>query len=256
MIVREFHPLRINAVLNDPSVLQWVALRGQARPLDLGPLLADPRNVLLLESEGSGGLFFHWQEPGVYEVHTQFLPSARGKVALACTEAALEWMFLRTDAMELHTKVPEHNKAARALVQAIGGTCEYSFGEFNGQKVEHWALRFPEWLWSDGAKGLEAIGSKFHANLERKMAEAGLSHSPHPSDPAHDRVVGATIGMISAGGGNIDKGIILYSRWARLSDYAPMTLLSKYPTIVDIGDALLVADGSDFAVMPRSVGAL
>ncbi len=252
-IVREFHPRRINPVLNDPSVQPFVALRGQGLPLDLGGLLGDPRNVLLMEAEGYGGLFFHWHEPSVYEVHTQFLPKVRGRAALECTEEAIAWMFLRTDAMELHTKVPELNRPARALVQAIGGTREYSSGEFNGQSVEHWALRFPEWLWGEAGAMLEAVGAEFHARLEVRMAAAGLNHAPHAHDPAHDRVVGATWRMIQSGGIGIDKGVALYSRWARLSEYAPMTLLSKYPTIVDIADALLVVDssGEDFLVMPR-----
>jgi hypothetical protein len=249
MISRECHALRINAVLNDPSVLPWVALRDQPRPLDLSPLLADPRHVLLMHESGEGGLFFQWLEPSVYEVHTQFLPSTRGRAALECVEECLEWMFLRTDAMELLTRIPELNKGAKTLVQAIGGTREYAAGDFNGQAVDVYTLRYNEWLWGESGRKLEALGDKFHRDLERKLGEAGLSHTAHPACGPHDRAVGATMSMISHG--MLDKGVILYNRWSRIAGYAPIGIVARAPLILDIRDALLVLDLPQFAVMAR-----
>lgn len=250
MIHREYHALRINAVLNDPSVLPWVALREQERPLDLAPLLRDLRNVLLMTEDGLGGCFFHWQEPGVYEVHIQFLPAVRGKVALAAVNASLHYMFVATDCMELLTAIPQANESARMMAQLIHGRHEFTEGEFNGSLVEHWALRYNDWLWT--APGLRQEGERFHAGLEQEFAAAGLAHDPHAESADHNRAVGATVAMVLAG--QVDKGIILMRRWARTAGYSQPEIISRSPLVLDIGEplALLAVEAGAFRIVPRS----
>lgn len=250
MVQREYHSRRINAVLNDPSVLPWVALREQPRPLDLGPLLRDLRNILLVTEDGLGGCFFHWQEPGVYEVHIQFLPAVRGKSALAAVNASLHWMFTASDCMELLTAIPQANESARMMAQLIHGRHEFTEGEFNGSPVEHWALRYNDWLWT--APGLRQRGEEFHRGLEAEFAAAGLEHAAHAESSDHNRAVGATVAMVLAG--QVDKGIILMARWARTAGYAMPAIVSRSPLVIDIGEpaGLIAVEAQSFRVVPRS----
>lgn len=251
-IVREFHAKRIDPILNDPSVLPFVSLRDSPKPLALQPLLNDPRNVLLMHESGLGGVLAHWQEPGIYDIHIQFLPDVRGQVALQCVQEALAYMFLQTDCMELLTKVPERNASARGMCELVEAKYEFTAGLFGNQAIEHWALRYPEWLWQDGVqqKELEARGSEFHEVLEEKLAAAGVQHVQHPASPAHDRAVGATYSMILAG--QLDKGVALYLRWSRAAGYAPITILSRPPApiILDIEDCVLYLEPPDFHILP------
>lgn len=119
MIRREFRADRINAVLNHPEVLPWVTLPG-LDALDLSELVEDRRNILLMTEEGDGGVLFHRRSQGVFEAHSQYLPSARGKRALAATREAVDWMFRNTDCRAITTMVPADNRPAEALAVRCG----------------------------------------------------------------------------------------------------------------------------------------
>lgn len=90
-IVRETDATRINAVINHDAVRPRVTMPGQGA-LDLSDVVADPGNVVLMTEDGSGGIVFHRHEPGIYEAHTQFLPEARGREALAAVKAMIAYM--------------------------------------------------------------------------------------------------------------------------------------------------------------------
>lgn len=123
MIRRSFDAAEINAILNDPSVLPFVGLPGMGH-LDMTPVIADRRNVVLM-AEG-GGLIFHHQGDGQFEVHTQFLPSWRGRHALRAATEAVSWMFAETDCRLITTKVPDGNYAAGALARRVGLMFRYT----------------------------------------------------------------------------------------------------------------------------------
>jgi RimJ/RimL family protein N-acetyltransferase len=106
----------INAILNHPSVHPWVA--ADDNPLDLTATLAQPDRYALFGP--LGGQLYHRVGDGIYEVHSAYLPEARGRVALATTRETLRWMFGRTDAVEIITRVPKGNLAALALARAVG----------------------------------------------------------------------------------------------------------------------------------------
>src|SRR5882672_8415793 len=119
---RDFNATRINRVCNDPSVLQDIIIAGQ-ETLDLAPVVADLRNIVLMCDEG--GIIAHWREPGVYEIHTQFTERYRGVSAVRTTREMISWLFLHSPAMELQTKVPDCNQGAQGLVKAISGRFEF-----------------------------------------------------------------------------------------------------------------------------------
>src|ERR1043165_8916504 len=110
---RDYDARRLNPILNHPDVLPWVAQAGGVT-LDLSPVVADFRNVLLMTD--AGGLLFIQLEPGTYEVHTAFLPSIRGAAGLALAKRALHHMFVATDAMAIMTKWRAHTPDALGLV--------------------------------------------------------------------------------------------------------------------------------------------
>lgn len=238
-IHRVYQPNVINLVLNDPSVRPHV---GGVGTLDLGPLLVDERNVLLMEGE-VGGVFFHWQEPGVYEAHTQYLPEGRGARAFEATREAVDWLFSHTDAMELYSKAPGYNTAANTLARALGARVAFRregawlMGDGSADAVNYWAL--PHASWALSSPSAKALGHNFHLELEAKLPDA----EPHPDDPAHDSYVGATIMTLRAG--QVAKAVVLYNRWARFAGYEPIALISLNPLVIDIKTAklLLTADG-------------
>jgi hypothetical protein len=235
---RDFDARRINPIINHPDVLPWISQPGDD-VLDLSAVVADFRNVLLMTD--SGGLLFIQLEPGTYEVHTSFLPAIRGAPGVAIAKQALRHMFVSTDAMGIVTKVPAHNRGALGLVRAVRMSHEFDrsaqWRTADGVvDVGYWALRYWDWLWH--ADGLTQAGEMFHQKI-------GESKS-HADDPAHDRVVGAAIEQIFAG--QTAKALILYNHWARIAGYAPVSVMSESPLIIDIRDCVLHIDSQQKAV--------
>lgn len=234
--------------MNEPEILEQIAAPGAAS-LDLTPLLADARNVLLMAQ--GGGIFFNWHEAGLYEVHTNFLPEYRGKHAFQASLAAYRWMFTRTDCMALLTRVPATNRGARMFCGAVGATREFDRKAIWPTKhglvdVSFWALRYDDWVRK--TPSLSEIGREFHARLDAEFARHRALRGEHPDDEWHDRHVGACVEMIY--GGQPEKGVVLYNRWARFAGYGMIGIAAHNPLLIDIGDALLqVIDGSSFKVL-------
>lgn len=241
---RDLRADRINRVVNDPSVFPDVALAGQ-ESLDLTPVVKNLANIVLMCDEG--GIVAHWQEPGLFEIHTQFTERYRGISTVKTVREMLSWLFIHSEAVELLTKIPRNNERALGLVRAIGGKFEFGrdaahvgiSGEVVG--VDYYSLRLDDWKYSAWASpGLMAAGHAFHQQLgEKKRAMLHVAEE-HPEDAAHDINVGATVEMIWAG--QIDKALTLYNRWARFAGYAEVRLLSRFPLLIDIADSVLHID--------------
>lgn len=243
---RETSAERINAIVNHPSVYPFV--RGHAiDPLDVSSLTNDPANVLLVGEHG--GLLFHQVAANLYEAHTSVLPAGRGAWAIMFAHAALHWMFSRTLAMEIFTRVPQGNKGALGLVRAIHGRFEF-------ERQNGWIMDFdpvPAGIytrsvadWMRNAPGLAERGAWFHDRLEAEYARHGRQEPPHDDDTVHDRYVGAATEMIL--GGQPDKGVLFYNRWALMAGYQPVQIIARSPLTIDIKDAFLIVRDDDFWV--------
>lgn len=246
-VVREFSSERINAVVNNPEVRPWVGLPQQGY-IDLTPMVADLRNILLM-AEG-GGFFFHQQEPGIYEVHTQFVPEHRGANVLQAAADAERYMFTRTDCLEIRSKVPEGNKAALGFARAMHYELQFERAtawptEDGPVPVKYFARSINQW--ANRAPGIGETGHWFHEKLEAAKIVAGATSPIHDDDPAHDQYVGATVEMFMAG--QLSKALGFYRQWAAFAGYGPIAVIAEYPTVVDIGDAILAIRGEDFDVL-------
>lgn len=251
MIERIFDGETINRIVNDPSVYPWV--RGACEGhLDLSPLLKDERHVCLMDR--FGGCLFTQQSPGLYEVHTQFLPEGRGAKALSVVHEALRYMFTRTDAVEIWTRCPKGNLAARALSRAIGGREEMIVkqGWVQDGKVipaAIFSLTIQEWMKT--APGLVEVGKWFHERLEEEWHLLGLTEAFHEDDDSHNRFVGACVEMVRSG--QPHKGAIFYNRVAAMEGKHPIRVIGIDPVVIDIGQVCLEVHGRNFfAVQPLS----
>lgn len=223
----------LNEVSNHPDVRPW--LKGEG-PVDLTALVADPANITL-QYEG-GGWFLQNLGGCVYEVHSMFTPESRGRHVAKCLAEALEYVFVETDAVKLVTRLPKGNVNARSLGQMAGFRPWFMRGE-----DEYAVLAIEDWI--NNSYSCKSSGEWFHKRLEEAKAAAGSPLPTHDEDAAHDAAVGAAVLMCKAG--NAAKGVWHYNQWARFAGYAPVTLVSASPLIVDVVDAVL--HGPDMEVM-------
>lgn len=246
LIRQHFTADSLNMVVNDPSVYEWSRGAATGR-IDLTPVVQNDNNVLLMDEYG--GVLFLKHQPGVYEAHTQVLPAGRGKWALDMVNQALSWMFTRTDCVDITTRVPKGNLAARALARAIHGTPEFRLEKGwikDGQIIyaDIFSLRIQDWM--SKAPGLEEVGQKFHHQLEEEFERLGQEVELHSDDPVHDRYVGATSLMIPF---QPQKSVIFYNRWAGMAGYQPIRIVSENPIVVDINNSLLAIENESFYVL-------
>jgi hypothetical protein len=252
MIERIFDGEKLNRVVNDPSVYPWV--RGACEgPLDLGPVLKDHRHVCLMDEHG--GCLFTQHSPGLYEVHSQWLPQGRGANAVTTAQEAGHWMFTRTDALEIFTRCPKGNLAARALARAIGGREEMVLKQGwiqDGKIIPATIFSLTIQQWIKIAPGLVDVGRWFHKNLEEELKLIDFQEPFHEDDESHNRAVGACVEMIR--GGQPHKGAVFYNRSASMEGKHPIRILGLDPVVIDIGQQIcLEVHGQNFFAINHDV---
>jgi Protein of unknown function (DUF2824) len=247
MIRRTFDPAEVNAIVNDPEVFKQLKLPG-IESVDLSSTIFDLRNVVLMVNGGC--IVFSQLEPGIYEVHTNFLADYRGSNAIRQSLAAYRWMFTRTDCMVLHTKVPAFNKAAEVFCRLVGATKEFDRTSLwpteNGLvDMSFWTLRYDDWVRK--TPSLKKSGREFHERFDRERLRHGITEENHPDEDCHDLYVGVCAETFY--GGQPEKAVILYNQWARFSGYAPISLISLNPIVIDIASAALLVEDGTFTVI-------
>jgi hypothetical protein len=254
---RETDATRLNAVVNDPAVRPFVDELG-AGVLDLSVQVANPANVLLMGEHG--GCLFFGIGPGVMEVHTVALKSGRGAWVRDFVRAVVHWMFTRTGAYEIVTRIPSRHFGAIRAAEWAGMRYEYRLSEavrFCG-KVDDilvYALRVQDWVLR--APLIEDVGREFHDGLTAWAKTQGIAERPHGDLPAHNRFVGAALEMVRSG--QAVKGVLLYNLSAAVMRKPRVTLMfpvGEVPEImIDIGLIRVYRNGVAFLREARDVAA-
>ena len=205
----------------DGTFLTEIANRPDIRPMigpgdgfvDLRPVASNPEHYVI--EADHGGWILEAKGPGVYEIHSLFLPEGRGASFFKAARDMLRYMFTRTDCTEIWTRCPDDNPGARMAALKNGFRevfrRENCWGEgvgvsYQSLTIDGWSMRDPEAL---------KAGQAFHEQLG--------DHLSHPEDEAHDRAVGAALLMARAH--QIGKGVQWFNRFAAFAGYAPIQAL-------------------------------
>jgi hypothetical protein len=239
MIHRTMNAELFNSICNHPEVRPYLGGEG---PIDTTTVLSNSGNYGLF---GEGGGFILVAGPAAsFEVHSQFVPEGR-KHSFEAMRAGMDYMFTRTNALQLTTFLPDDNPAARGL--ALKGGFKEWFRRLNhpiGPGIQA-KIDIDDWI--ANAAELEPDGERFHDALEKAKAEAGSELAVHAHDPVHERYVGAASRMFSRG--QCQKAQAIYNRWAENAGYAQIRLISESPPVVDAIDALVTLDGDHIHVL-------
>lgn len=214
----------LNAIVNAPGVREHMRFEGDGAQ-DLSVLEG---RALFLAAE-YGFMVFEPRAQGVYMFHTAFLPGHRGRYARDVSRAAFEFMFLRTDALELHTYRPHENPSAKP-------PRSYGFRRwFSGPGEDFFRCHLFDW--ARNAPSLEQWGAWFHDRLEAAKAKQGAAVPTHAEDRANDRYAGLGLGMVKHG--QPVKGVNAYNQWALTAGYHPVQIINSDPLVLDTGDAVV-----------------
>jgi len=197
-IERTFDAAHVNRICNHPEVRPWLGGEGE---IDLSAVIADEQNYALFGPEG--GFILHAGPGASFEVHSQFTPEGR-QSSFRAMLAGMDYMFTRTQCLQLTTFLPDDNPAAKGL--ALKGGFRPWFRRGNhicgpGMQaridVDDWVARTPD---------LEADGE----------------------DEIHARYVGALRRMCERG--QEAKGIALFNRYAANAGREGVTIVEKETT--------------------------
>lgn len=253
MIERHFNADRINEILNNPAVRPWVA-NSTDGTIDLTKTVSDSRNYVLVGELGS--VVFLFVGEGIYECHTQVLPRGRGEWTRKLTEACARYMFTKTDAYEIMTRIPAGHIAAKAAAEAQGMRFEFTRPNgivFRDRVVDCHIHSFRLQDWVPRAAHVEETGQWFHERLEAEAQRLGIKESTHEPDENHNRYVGAALEM--AFGGMWTKGISFYNRWVTASRQSRdgklqhIHLVSVDPLVIRFDIGLLRIHANDIEVI-------
>lgn len=249
---RETNPTRVNDLLNHPSVRPWIA-NGSDR-VDVSQQVMDEKNLFLFGEFGGVGFIFI--QPGIYEAHTQVLPEGRGAWTRDLTESCVKYMFTRTEACDIITRVPSGHVAAKAAAEAQGMRLEFTRSNgvmFRNKIVDCHILSFRIQDWVARTTTLAETGQWLHDRMAAEADRLGLKHESHEPDLNHNQYTGAAVEMMF--GGQPWKAVSLYNRWVtsarhmRNGKLQHIKLMAIDPPMVQFDIGLLQFKDNDVEVV-------
>lgn len=230
-MIRTLDAVVLNQIAAHPEVRPWL---GGTESLDLTATIANPENFAFLTEDERGGYIYHKLQPGLYMVHTLSTPEGRGRQMLRARSESLREMFIKSDAVEVVTLVPDGNRGAGVWAAHAGFREVFRRAkafDLMGEMVDvsYRSLNYADWAIRDPANKQE--GEAFHRTIHQ------FTPHDHGDDPVHDAMVGAT--LESCLNNNAEKALTLYNRWAMHAGYQPVRVVTARPLVLDIGTAVV-----------------
>jgi hypothetical protein len=241
----ETKPDRIEALVNHPSIYPHVKGAVDGR-ISMASRFTEPGHVVLVGP--NGGVIFDRLLPGLWEMHSAVLPESRGSTMLEGARQAFHIMFSRTDCIEIVTKCPDGNLAAKTGARAVGMSFAWTIPEHYPPEMRDtdvYSLRVEPW--AQRAPYCEPVGRWFHRRIAEEYARLGHDLAPHSHDPLHDFITGAAVAMIQ--GGQVMNGQSVYNRWSAITGFPPVVITAANPLTFDLGECTVRAKPDDFEVI-------
>lgn len=132
-----------DAVIRDPSC--WAQCSLGIEDMDITPLIENTDNVLLMNEYG--GILFVLLGYSVFDAHTAFLPTGRGRHAIDAWQEAMRIIFEDIGAEAISTFVAFNNRAAQWFALHIGFQ-KLALGSVNGHRGQVYLMTKEDWVTS------------------------------------------------------------------------------------------------------------
>lgn len=150
--MRVFDASLHNLIANHPEVAPHLAHDPAKGPLFFDNLVLEPQFYVLLHNGVDAAMIFEWSSPHVWQQHTIFAPSCRGKPAVIEAKKMLRWMFEEEGAVMIWGQTPLANRAARIFNRWVGGVSQGLGDHHIVGPVEYFSANRDEWL-ADNPRG-------------------------------------------------------------------------------------------------------
>lgn len=153
-IERASYAERINEILNHPEVHPFVSDTGAK--IDVSSAIANSAHHFLLGEHGVIVCFAI--APELFEFHIGVLPEGRGQWTIDFAKLSEGYMFTRTAAVELLTRIPSGNRASVALARNMNYRRRWECdGKWRGkeQPITVWSKTMQDWF--DEQESVETV---------------------------------------------------------------------------------------------------
>jgi len=245
MTIRQtFDAVAINAILNDPQVLQGIT---DAESIDVTDLIVSGRAFAVMATEGDrvdGCYLFVQSGERAVEIHSNLLPHSRGRHGIDHTADAIEWAFANTDAELMFTQAGTEKVSRYAQ---YFGFKEVGLAPSKPYPKICRLLRLSILDWIDSTMAREVFE---HDGLAFSLAVDGFRQEPcfTAEDALQAAYTGFLVRMIRhyclTG---IVKSARIYKEWATQAGILPIEviLVSRDEALVDVGDMVVVLSAND-----------
>lgn len=137
----------VNAIVNtSPAIMAALHHDPAEGPWDAQPFVDCIYSVILLDNREDAAGLFQWSAPDIWQVHTIFSHTCRGRRALETGCAMLRSIFTEWEAEMVWGHTPKDNRAAHWFNRQLGA-------EYVGEDVHHhvgdclnFRVRRDEWM--------------------------------------------------------------------------------------------------------------
>jgi len=144
-IYRTYNPTLHDQIANDPEVRQTFGIHlTDPSPIIFGPCAARANDFILLTNDVDACAMFEAHGPSVYEGHSLFAPTCRGRKAIKTGKLFLDWMWDNTQARIITGATPVELRGARWFNRQLGFQSD-GIHHLNGQ----WGSFDCEWFRMD-----------------------------------------------------------------------------------------------------------
>lgn len=249
-LIRDYVAEPFNRILNHPEVRPWVSDSDSA--IDITSIVKNTRNIVLRGE--FGGCILVELVDGLHEVHVYMLPEGRGAWARDFLMMGMYYMFTSTSCMDIVTRIPEGNPAAKQMCLMCGMQKESTSLDackFQGrlQPVDIYSIQVNRWISLED--NLIGRGRDFYDQVHADALKKFGANTPlFEDDEDRLRYAGACYAMVRRG--QVRKGVAVYNRHEFVARRQMISLVSEDPVVIKTNIGVLSLNAKNEIEMVQS----
>ena len=145
-LFRTFDATVLNGIVNSDDSIAVAIGHDPSQPIDFSDTLGAIESIIAMDNGFDGGAIFEWSSPNIWQSHTLFSQSCRGRHAIDFSYSMIREMFTHWGAEELWGATPVSNRAAHIFNRKIGAHYVGQGQHHSSGHVLHFRVFRDEWL--------------------------------------------------------------------------------------------------------------
>lgn len=146
-LLRTFDARLINGIVNrNPDIAKAILHDPATGNFDASAAVGAFRSIILMDNRADAAAMFEWSSPTIWQAHTVFDHTHRGKLAIQTAKTMIREMFTVWQAEEIWGATPVDNRAAHFFNRKIGAQYVGQDEHHTSGTVLNFRIKRDEWL--------------------------------------------------------------------------------------------------------------